>query len=122
MFCFLRAAAATGAVALHCLPLPTKMASTIPEKTPLAARRPVAGTGVTNSLHRRMLEHRSGNGSRFCKRYNVTKLAYHEEFRYVNDAIAREKQIKAGSRQKKLSLISEMNPSWEELAANLDEW
>jgi putative endonuclease len=83
--------------------------------------RTVLYTGMTNSLDRRMLEHLSGEGSKFCKRYNVTRLVYYEQYQYVNDAIAREKQIKAGSRQSKLDLINELNPGWEDLAANLDE-
>jgi putative endonuclease len=53
-------------------------------------------TGVTNSLPRRVLEHKSGTGSKFVKKYNVTKLVYFECGDDVNFAIFREKQIKAG--------------------------
>ncbi|MEM1042038.1 MAG: GIY-YIG nuclease family protein [Bacteroidota bacterium] len=76
-------------------------------------------TGVTNDLRRRLAEHRAGQGSSFTKRYNAHKLVYAESFRYVNDAIAREKQIKGGSRQKKLDLIEQHNPEWLDLGESL---
>ena len=72
-------------------------------------------TGVTNDLHRRVLEHRSGKGSVFTKKYNVTKLVFYESGEDVNVAIFREKQIKAGSRQKKDDLINSLNPEWKDL-------
>ena len=72
-------------------------------------------TGVTNNLERRVLEHRSGKGSKFTSKYNAKKLVYFECGNNVNEAIAREKQIKAGSRQKKIDLIAEMNPKWHDL-------
>jgi putative endonuclease len=72
-------------------------------------------TGVTNDLHRRVLEHRSGKGSVFTKKYNVTKLVFYESGEDVNVAIFREKQIKAGSRQKKIDLINSLNPEWKDL-------
>jgi putative endonuclease len=69
-------------------------------------------TGVTNDLYRRVLEHRSGKGSAFTRKYNVTKLVYYENGDAVNIAIFREKQINAGSRQKKIDLINSLNPEW----------
>ncbi|MGB3654803.1 MAG: hypothetical protein WBA41_26855 [Rivularia sp. (in: cyanobacteria)] len=48
----------------------------------------------------------------FTKKYNVNKLVYYEIFTDINNAIAREKQIKAGSRQKKIDLVNSMNPQW----------
>ncbi len=63
-------------------------------------------TGVTNNLQRRVLEHRSGEGGAFTKKYNVHKLVYFENGDDVNVAIFREKQIKAGSRKKKIDLIT----------------
>jgi putative endonuclease len=72
-------------------------------------------TGVTNQLQRRVLEHRAGGGSAFTKKYNVTKLVYVESGDDINSAIAREKQIKAGSRKKKVALIESMNPEWNDL-------
>ncbi len=79
------------------------------------AQHTVLYTGITNDLLRRVLEHRSGNGSMFTKKYKVHKLVYFEAGDNVNVAIAREKQIKSGSRQKKEDLINELNPKWEDL-------
>ena len=76
-------------------------------------------TGVTNNLKRRVSEHRQGIGSKFTKRYNVHKLVYFEQTPSRETAITREKQIKAGSRKKKLDLINGMNPGWEDLAETL---
>jgi len=72
-------------------------------------------TGVTNDLQRRVLEHRAGKGSKFTHKYNITKLVYFEATDDVNAAIAREKQIKAGSRQKKIDLINSINSEWNDL-------
>ena len=72
-------------------------------------------TGVTNDLQRRAYEHRTGQGGGFTSRYNVNKLVWYEIGQDVNVAIAREKQIKAGSRQKKLDLVNDMNPEWKDL-------
>ena len=72
-------------------------------------------TGVTNELERRVGEHKAGLGGRFTSRYRVTKLVYYEEFADPKSAIAREKQIKGGSRQKKLDLVNGMNPEWKDL-------
>jgi putative endonuclease len=72
-------------------------------------------TGMTNDLKRRAYEHRTGRGGGFTSRYNVNKLVYYEVFADPRSAIAREKQIKAGSRQKKLDLVSGMNPEWRDL-------
>jgi putative endonuclease len=68
-------------------------------------------TGVTNNLHRRVFEHCSGQSS-FTAKYRVTKLVYYEIISDINAAIAREKQIKGGSRQKKIDLIDSFNPEW----------
>ncbi len=72
-------------------------------------------TGMTNNLPRRALEHRSGQGSGFTKKYHVTKLVYYECGNDVDAIIEREKQIKAGSRQKKIDLINRLNPEWKDL-------
>jgi putative endonuclease len=74
-------------------------------------------TGVTNDLQRRVLEHRSGRGSAFAKRYNLTKLVFFECGNDVHAALFREKQIKAGSRRKKIELVRTMNPEWKDLYA-----
>ena len=73
-------------------------------------------TGVTNNLERRVREHRSGDGSVFTKKYNCNKLVYFEVLHSALDAIAREKQIKGGSRRKKEALINKQNRDWKDLA------
>ncbi len=79
------------------------------------AHNTVLYTGVTNNLYRRVMEHKSGNGGVFTKKYNVTKLVYLESGNDVRAAIAREKQIKGGSRKKKEDLINSTNPEWKDL-------
>ena len=66
-------------------------------------------TGVTNDLMRRAWEHKEGSGSNFTSRYRITKLVYYESYENINLAIDREKQIKGGSRQKKIDLINNLN-------------
>jgi putative endonuclease len=78
-------------------------------------RHTVLYTGVTNDLLRRIGEHRAKTFPGFTRRYNVHKLVYFEEYGEVIDAIAREKQIKAGSRRKKIAWINSMNPEWRDL-------
>ena len=77
-------------------------------------------TGVTNDLHRRVTEHKEKVAKGFASKYNVDKLVYFEHFTYIQDAIAREKQIKAGSRKKKLDLINSLNPDWIDLYHTLE--
>lgn len=72
-------------------------------------------TGITNDLVRRVYEHKNGQGGAFTSKYKITKLVFFEITSDVRAAIAREKQIKAGSRAKKLKLIEEMNPEWKDL-------
>ena len=72
-------------------------------------------TGVTGDLKRRAYEHRTGQGGGFTSRYNAHKLVYYEVTDDAEAAIAREKQIKAGSRQNKIDLINAMNPQWRDL-------
>jgi putative endonuclease len=72
-------------------------------------------TGITNDLQRRVLEHRSGRAGTFTSKYNVTKLVYFECCDDVTLAIYREKQIKAGSREKKINLVNKTNPDWTDL-------
>jgi putative endonuclease len=72
-------------------------------------------TGVTNNLKRRVYEHKQGRGGAFTSRYNVRKLVYYEFTGDVNAAIAREKQIKGGSRQKKTNVVESANPEWKDL-------
>ena len=82
-------------------------------------RNSVLYTGVTNDLIRRVLEHRSKEMKGFTKRYNVNKLIYYEATDRIEDAIAREKQIKGGSRKDKLDLITSFNPHWKDLFEEL---
>ena len=72
-------------------------------------------TGVTNDLARRAWEHREKQVKGFTSRYNITKLVYYEIFGDAYNAIAREKQIKGGSREKKLDLVDSVNPDWNDL-------
>lgn len=76
-------------------------------------------TGVTNDLERRVLEHRTGKGGTFTKKYKIFKLVFYEWCDDINSAIDREKQIKAGSRRKKIELINSINPEWKDLS---EEW
>jgi putative endonuclease len=76
-------------------------------------------TGVTNDLKRRVYEHKAKLIEGFTKKYNVEKLVYYEVFADSYNAIAREKQIKGGSRQKKINLINGMNETWKDLYENL---
>ena len=68
-------------------------------------------TGVTNDIKRRVFEHKSELYEGFTKKYHVHKLIYYELFDFIDLAIAREKQIKGYSREKKTKLIDSMNPS-----------
>ena len=79
-------------------------------------RNTVLYVGATNDAERRIFEHKQGVVKGFTKKYNVNKLVYLEEFQNVHEAIAREKQIKAGSRKKKEELINNFNPEWEDLS------
>lgn len=72
-------------------------------------------TGVTGNQFKRVSEHKQKLIPGFTSRYNVTKLVYYEEFNTMEEAIAREKQIKGGSRQQQLDLIERKNPDWKDL-------
>lgn len=82
-------------------------------------RNTVLYTGVTNELKRRVYEHKEKLADGFTRRYNVTKLVYYEVFDDVENAILREKQIKGGSREKKVKLIDAMNKDWRDLYEEL---
>lgn len=71
--------------------------------------------GVTNNLARRTFEHKEELTKGFSKNYNLNKLVYYEMFSDITLAIAREKQLKGGSRKKKLDLINKFNPEWKDL-------
>ena len=78
-------------------------------------RNTVLYTGVTNNLKKRVYEHKEKLVAGFTKRYGINKLVYYEVFENSYGAITREKQIKSGSRQKKINLIQSLNPGWEDL-------
>ena len=78
-------------------------------------------TGVTSDLARRGFEHRAGLISGFTRQYGCKLLVWYERYGRMDEAIAREKQIKAGSRQKKLLLIEAFNPQWRDLYEELGE-
>ena len=82
-------------------------------------RNTVLYTGVTNDLKRRVYEHKAKLVEGFTKRYKIGKLVYYEVFQDPENAILREKQIKGGSRAKKIGLVNNMNPGWEDLYDNL---
>ena len=75
--------------------------------------------GVTSDLIKRVYEHRATLVEGFTKRYNLTRLVYYEVCDEIETAIVREKQLKAGSRAKKLQLINGMNPTWKDLTEEL---
>ncbi|HLD50323.1 MAG TPA: GIY-YIG nuclease family protein [bacterium] len=75
--------------------------------------------GVTNNLIKRVFEHKQHLMPGFTQKYKVTKLLYYEIFDYLQDAIAREKQIKGWLRKKKVDLIQSMNSKWEDLYEKL---
>ena len=72
-------------------------------------------TGVTSNPPKRIFEHREGLANGFSKKYNCKLLVWYELHDSMYQAISREKQIKAGSRAKKLALIESLNPDWKDL-------
>jgi len=76
-------------------------------------------TGVTSNLSKRLDEHRFGAAESFTKKYGVHRLVHVEMYENMDDAISREKQIKGGSREKKIALIEENNPVWRDLSDEL---
>jgi putative endonuclease len=85
----------------------------------MASRSLTLYTGVTGDIYHRALQHKAGEVEGFTRKYHVNRLVYCETFKYVNNALAREKQIKAWTRAKRPELIKTMNPAWQDLA---DGW
>ena len=79
-------------------------------------RDTVLYTGVTSNLQKRVFEHKHKFVKGFTARYNISKLVYFEEGGDIIAALTREKQIKAGSRQRKIVLINSINPKWKDLS------
>jgi putative endonuclease len=79
-------------------------------------KRNVMYVGVTNNLENRIAEHRDGRGGGFTRKYRLNTLVYAEEYQYVDEAIAREKEIKGWRRRsKKDALVETSNPTWADL-------
>lgn len=76
-------------------------------------------TGVTSDLLKRVYEHKYADVPGFTQKYECKNLVYYEIIEDMTSAIAREKQLKGGSRKKKLALIEKMNPYWEDLYEKL---
>jgi putative endonuclease len=75
--------------------------------------------GVTSNLAARVIQHRNGKGSRFCRKYGLKRLVYCEAYDSIEEAIAREKAMKAWQRPWKTRRIEEANPAWEDLFAHI---
>jgi len=82
----------------------------------VASRTKVIYVGVTNSAERRTSEYKKGLSEGFAKKYHCNRLVYYEHYTYINDAIAREKQLKRWRREKKVWLIERDNPEWKDLS------
>jgi putative endonuclease len=82
----------------------------------MASKSRVLYIGVTGFLVQRVLQHRTGEGGEFTRRYRVHRRVYFQSFHNVGDAIARETELKKWRRDKKIALIEERNPPWEDLA------
>jgi putative endonuclease len=82
----------------------------------LASASRVLYTGITNDLRRRVNEHQQMRVPGFTQKYRVTHLMYYEAVGDVRDAIAREKQIKAWTRAKRVALVESLNPHWRDLS------
>lgn len=79
--------------------------------------------GVTSNLYVRVQQHKTSYYPKsFTAKYKCHKLVYFETFHDIEEAIAREKQIKAGSRKKKLELVDSINPNWTDLFEDVKDW
>lgn len=85
----------------------------------MASISKVIYVGMTGKFRRRVKQHKTKqNPKSFTARYHVTKLVYYERYENVNDAIAREKQLKKWRREKKINLIESVNPDWKDLSTD----
>ena len=82
-------------------------------------RRGTLYTGVTSNLAERVFRHRQGLTPGFTSRYGCNRLVFFEKYERMDEAIAREKQIKGGSRGRKISLVEAINPEWKDLYETL---
>ena|SRR5271157_239348 len=76
-------------------------------------------TGVTNNIERRVAQHKAGEIEGFIQQYNINRLVYYEEFQFAQNAIHREKEIKHWVRAKRVALIEQDNPTWDDLS---EDW
>ena len=81
----------------------------------LSSRSRTLYIGLTNGLRKRVIEHRQQPPGTFTARYKITRLVYCEQFQYIDNAIAREKELKHWTRAQKITLIEHANPTWEDL-------
>jgi putative endonuclease len=82
----------------------------------------VVCTGVTSNLPQRIINHKENKyPNSFSARYNVNILVYYEQFQSIGDAVTREKQIKAGSREFKNNLVGSVNPAWKDLFEDIKD-
>ena len=82
-------------------------------------RRGTLYTGVTSNLAERVFRHRQGLTPGFTSRYGCNRLVFYEKYERMDEAIAREKQIKGGSRGRKISLVEAINSEWKDLYETL---
>jgi putative endonuclease len=82
----------------------------------MASRSHQLYIGMTNGIRRRVGEHLKGRPGTYCARYKIDRLVYFEHFHYVFNAIGREKELKDWNRGKKILLIEEKNPTWQDLS------
>ena len=85
----------------------------------MASKSRVLYIGITNDLRRRVWEHKNDINPGFTSKYRVHRLVYFESFKYVGNAIAREKHLKGWLRERKVALIRAANPTWEDLS---EDW
>ena len=85
----------------------------------IASRTHQLYIGFTNSLQRRMGEHRERRSGAYSAKYNIDRLVYYEHHQYVLNAIAREKELKTWNRARKIALIESVNPPWRDLS---EDW
>jgi putative endonuclease len=84
----------------------------------MSSKSRVLYVGVTGFLMARVMRHKAGERSSFTSKYRIHRLVYYQAFQNIGDAIARETEIKNWSRTKKVELIRNFNPTWEDLAAD----
>lgn len=101
------------------IPVPTNQSSVMPHDCYvyiLSSSSKCLYVGVTRNVLRRWLQHRLNRGSEFCAKYRIRHLVYVERCSRPREAIAREKQLKRWRRDRKIALVTEANPNWDDLA------